>query len=156
MKTLIKLSILVFISLIFGGLWSCGIGKVLNQSALLYSEKETVQSRVWTAENEFAENDRAIVLRDSGRDQYQVKIIPIDSFRYSLQDGFHGKALSIELTGSKDRLIRLEEREQSLVNRGSAKNSSLSRETGMVEKEKLKEVKRTFSGIVLVVLSLLC
>lgn len=50
---------------------------------------------------------RSTSISDSSGQHYQLTIFPVDSFRFSLQNGFAGKATKVLVTGSGEQMMRL-------------------------------------------------
>ncbi|HEY1010750.1 MAG: hypothetical protein ACO1NS_16265 [Daejeonella sp.] len=51
--------------------------------------------------------NRLVLLSDSSKHQYQVRIFPVDTFNFSIGEGFTGRASSIEVLGSEQHLLRI-------------------------------------------------
>lgn len=81
------------------GIGSCGIRKLnagKSQSSLLVKDEISLLSN----EYESYQGKRIIMIRDSNNQQYRLKISPVDTFTFSLENGFKGKASSIEFKGT--------------------------------------------------------
>lgn len=48
---------------------------------------------------------RVIHVRDSSDQSYQMRIFPVDTFTFSLQNGYQGKASLIEISGIRKQLL---------------------------------------------------
>lgn len=72
-----------------------------NQSALF----EQTDSR--NLEQENIQQSRSLAVRDSSEQEYRITIFPTDSFRFSPERGFIGKASKIELSGSMHRIRQI-------------------------------------------------
>ena len=95
MKTIIikLLALLILISLS-----SCNTRK-LNRQRSESSASEQSEIRMQDLKNAAYEGKRMILMTDSTDEHYTISIIPADTFSYSAQHGFKGKAEKIEVTG---------------------------------------------------------
>lgn len=103
MKTLI---IKLLALLILGNLSSCSTRK-LNKQILKSSDSEQSEILMQDLKNDKLEGKRKILLTDSANEQYTVSIFPADTFSFSAQNGFIGKASKIEVSGLMQRIISL-------------------------------------------------
>lgn len=95
---------------------------------------------------------RVVLLSDSNKQRYSIKIFPLDTFSYSVQDGFKGKASKIEVMGSSDYMRRILERVLDLNVKKTDLKSSVNNEMSSLKKSSLKEViKHKGEGIVIVI-----
>lgn len=97
MKTIFKIAVCLLILFIFQS--GCR-GKRMQRQMMRESDKieqtrrtQHFQSEGWSLSNLHSEIDSSKLV-------YQVKIFPLDSFSYSMQDGFKGAASRIEIAGS--------------------------------------------------------
>lgn len=111
------------------------------------AQKEDVQ--IISKTSELINGNRLVLLTDSSSKFFSVEIFPLDTFTFSVNDGFKGKASKIEFMGIENEVQRIldstgfrTEREKSL---------QYSRESQIKEKEikSLKEVKTRRSNLVL-------
>ncbi|MDP3468285.1 MAG: hypothetical protein Q8S11_08120 [Daejeonella sp.] len=102
MKTLIQFGAMALI--IFCGA-ACHSSKLMNrqQARLALKEQSNSKSRV-LEHNQF---ERFEYLIDSSGHSYQLSIFPTDTFKFSLQEGFIGKASKVLIKGSGNQVIRI-------------------------------------------------
>lgn len=85
-------------AIIMSCLMACRTNKIStrqqNQSALF----EQTDTR--NLEQENREQSRLLAITDSSGQEYRITIFPTDSFQFSPERGFRGKASKIELSGS--------------------------------------------------------
>lgn len=157
----IELSLVLFATLII-----CGAGcrtKHLeaHKSRLSGSFKESIATGV--RQSETYQGRQVIIFKDSADHQYSLKIFPLDTISFSLENGFRGRASSIEVTGA----LRSEKKTFSLSSAFSEKRNEIVREEGSERQSKETAVskkleKRSWSitpilivsGIVIVILVL--
>ena len=101
MKTLV-INLLAMLILIM--LSSCSTRKLNKQK---FESASLVQSEIRMQElmNDKLEAKRKILLTDTTNEQYSVIIFPSDTFSFSAQHGFKGKAEKIEFLGKLRRVI---------------------------------------------------
>ncbi|MHB1178950.1 MAG: hypothetical protein ACYCZO_11550 [Daejeonella sp.] len=101
MKT-VKIKLLALMMLI--NLSSCNTRKLYRQR----SESSALQKSeilIQDLKNDKLEGKRKILLTDSAIEQYTISIFPADTFSFSAQNGFIGKASKIEVSGLMQRII---------------------------------------------------
>lgn len=83
---------------------SCSTRKLNKQK---FESSATTQSEIRMQEliNDKLEAKRKILLNDTAHEHYSVIIYPADTFSFSAQHGFKGKAEKIELSGKLRRVI---------------------------------------------------
>ncbi|WP_276359595.1 hypothetical protein [Daejeonella sp. H1SJ63] len=103
MRTLI-FKLLILLTLII--LSSCSTRKLNRQKA---ESSASAQSETLTQENHLARYDAKHILQmsDSTHELYTIHIIPADTFSFSLQHGFRGKAEKIEISGLRRKVKTL-------------------------------------------------
>jgi|GEM_PF-6390638 len=157
-KTILTASLTIAATLLTAAvlLSSCNTNKMLNKA------KETLKEREHRKEElDFA---RSLAIShqghdlDSGRitDSMVVEIIPVGPFRYSLSDGFEGKALRIALKGTSqhdylktsDNEGNIEKDLTLLLNKEDMRERSLQR------KSRDKEVQRSMTRPLVLVIAL--
>ncbi len=92
----VKIKLLALLMLI--NLSSCNTRK-LNKNRSESSASEQSEIRVQDLKNAQFEGKRMILMTDSADELYTVSIIPADTFSFSAQHGFRGKATKIEVSG---------------------------------------------------------
>ena len=80
------------------GFSACRSKHLINQKSRTSADR-TRDTKIKTTQDDFYQRSSVISIRDSAKHQYQVNIFPIDSFSFSLQEGFRGRAHVIELKG---------------------------------------------------------
>lgn len=83
---------------------SCSTRK-LNKQKFQSSVSEQSEIRMQDLMNDKLEAKRKILLTDTANEQYSVIIFPVDTFSFSAQHGFKGRAERIELSGLLRRVI---------------------------------------------------
>lgn len=94
MRTL-RIIVILLILIIFS---SCSILKLNRQKS---ESSASAQSEIRKQEHHYARYDAKHILRmsDSTHELYTIRIIPADTFTFSAQNGFRGKAENIEIIG---------------------------------------------------------
>jgi len=98
----IKIKLLNLLILIL--LSSCSTRK-LDKQILKSSASGQLEIRMQDLVKDKLEAKRNILLTDTANEQYSVIIFPADTFSFSAQHGFKGKAERIELAGQLRRVI---------------------------------------------------
>ena len=101
MKTIV---IILLALLILIGLSSCSTRK-LNKQKFEISSSAKSEMRMQELMNDKLEAKRKILMTDTANEYYSVIIFPADTFSFSAQHGFKGKAEKIELSGKLRRVI---------------------------------------------------
>ncbi|HQT59478.1 hypothetical protein [Daejeonella sp.] len=145
----------LFISI---ALTSCQTDKFLNRqkSKMQVSEDQKIMNI--TELQARLKDSRTIRLSDSSGHTYQVDIFPVDTFSFSPESGFKGKAFSISIKGKQDvlrSLIDSSNRSQDVHNL-EMDNIEFSRkmEHNTDSKIKEKESRIAFSKIIMALLAL--
>lgn len=99
-----KLAINLLALLILIMLSSCSTRK-LNKQILKSSASEQSETRMQDLRIDKLEAKRKILLTDTANEHYSVIIFPADTFSFSTQHGFEGKAEKIEISGELSRVI---------------------------------------------------
>jgi hypothetical protein len=83
---------------------SCNTRRLHKQK---FESSSTAQSeiRLQDLNNEGYNSKRMITLTDSANEFYKISIFPSDTFSFSAQQGFRGKAAKIEVTGLISRVL---------------------------------------------------
>lgn len=102
MKNIFTLPALILIIISHNG---CRSTKTSNRQQNRVSVQE--QSDIKTRVQEVNNHSRSESLSDSSGKSFQLTIFPADTFQFSLQKGFIGKASKVVLTGSSKQVIRL-------------------------------------------------
>ena len=113
-----------------------------SRKAIHSTEDISIQS----SERGFLQGSRIISMSDSVDNQYYIKIFPLDTFSFSLQNGFKGKASLIEVVGTRQEVkkiidsstIRAERQNETLYN-----NKSTSKESIASRQKKLQKKRST-------------
>ncbi|HEY1060049.1 MAG TPA: hypothetical protein VGE44_00085, partial [Daejeonella sp.] len=96
--------IILLTLLILINLSSCSTRK-LNKQKSESSASEQSEIRMQDFRNDKLEAKRKILLTDTANEYYSVIIFPSDTFSFSAQHGFKGKAERIELSGELRRVM---------------------------------------------------
>ena len=92
----VKIKLLALLILV--NLSSCNTRK-LNKNRSESSASEQSEIRMQDLKNAQFEGKRMVLLTDSADELYTISIIPADTFSFSVQNGFRGKAEKIEVSG---------------------------------------------------------
>ena len=96
MKTTTKITTILLLALCFCSCRSKNLSIRHERNAKEHQESSGLESRI----KESTYTNQIIEIRDSSNQQYKVRIFPLDTFSYSVDSGFKGRAKSIELIGS--------------------------------------------------------
>lgn len=132
MRTLI---IKLFTLLILIIISSCSTRK-LNRQKSESSASMQSEIRMQELQKDQLEAKRKLLLTDTTHEQYTVTIFPLDSFSFSRENGFRGKAERIEVSG---RLRRVISRTDSAVLRVEKKSDRTYEEQERIEKSALSK-----------------
>ena len=99
MKTIFKLAGMILIILSQS---ACRTHKLLNRQQDRSAAFEATDTHTREQQKKFYSIQSSI--KDSSGQLYQVTIFPADTFEFSLQQGFKGKASKVELKGSASQL----------------------------------------------------
>ncbi|SDN17829.1 hypothetical protein SAMN05421813_1633 [Daejeonella rubra] len=130
MKNL-KIKLLTLLILII--LSSCNTRR-LNKQKFESSSSAQSEIRLQDLKNERYDNKRMITLTDSANELYTISIFPSDTFSFSAQHGFRGKAAKIEVTGLLRRVLT---RTDSTALRAEKQSSRTYEEQQQIDKSEL-------------------
>lgn len=88
-------------------LTSCQTDKFLNRQKSKMQVSEDQKITITSALQTRLKDSRTIQLSDSLGHTYQVDIFPVDTFSFSPESGFKGKAIGISITGKQNILRSL-------------------------------------------------
>lgn len=133
MRTLIIKLFTLLILVIFS---TCSTRKLNRQKS---ASSASIQSeiRMQELEKDQIEAKRKLLLTDTTDEQYTVTIFPLDSFSFSTENGFRGKAEKIEVKGMNRRVKTLSDSMMVQVERQSNR---------VYEAEERRERKEVLSG----------
>lgn len=137
---LLALLILIMLS-------SCSTRK-LNKQILKSSVSEQSEIRIQDFRNDKLEAKRKILLTDTTHEQYSVIIFPADTFSFSAQYGFKGKAERIELSGKVRRVMTRIDSAVILTERQRDKNYEEQYKSKKVEESKSRVLEKKGSKMV--------
>lgn len=138
MKTIIKLASLILIILCQ---IACRSTKSSNRQKVNSTEIEQTETR--SREQENKQYARSYSLTDSSGQFYQLTIFPVDSFQFSLREGFKGKANKVELRGSIHQLKRMTDSSVLILSANKQANSTRNRKVSIKKLDHAKSVKKT-------------
>lgn len=137
---------------------SCSTRK-LNKQKL--DNSTSVQSEIRKQEDHHIRYDgkRIILMTDSADEIYTIRIIPVDTFTFSAQNGFRGKAEKIEISGLRSRVktlsdsagIRAEQKSSRIDEEHQQSRTHESAKSKVLEKESMM-VMGILTGLVLTIL----
>lgn len=122
METSIKLACMILIMLFHGACRTNRTSEKL-QSRSLEKVQNNTRNNQWETQKLSAVNS----LSDSSEQIYQLTIFPVDSFRFSVQEGFRGKASKLELKGTIHAVEKLADSSMLLVSKGTVSASQLTK-----------------------------
>ena len=131
----VKIKLLALLMLI--NLSSCNTRK-LNKNRSESSASEQSEIRMQDLKNAAYEGMRMILMTDSADELYTVSIIPADTFSFSAQHGFRGKADKIEVSGL---IRRVQSRTDSTVLHAEKQSSRTYEEQERSEKSELSKIR---------------
>jgi hypothetical protein len=144
MKTLI---IILFVLLMLIMFSSCSTRK-LNKQILKSSASEQSEIRMQEFLNDKLEAKRKILLTDTANEHYSVIIFPADTFSFSAQHGFKGKAERIELSGELRRVMSRTDSAGIIEEKQRVKNYEEEYESNKVEGSNSRVLERKGSKVV--------
>lgn len=143
MKNLHTLAGTILIMLCHG---ACRTSKYSNRQHVQTMATEKTKISSGEQENKQYSLSRSII--DSTGQEYYVTIFPADSFRFSVQEGFSGKATKIELRGMAKQLTRINDSATLNVLASKKSSASMIRKVSDVQKIRSRSVeKRRISWI---------
>ena len=139
--------LLVFVS-------GCDIGKTLTRNSARTKENNKIEMISSARKDQSSFSEEAILFSDSGRHSYQVMIFPQDSFSFSVEEGFRGKAQKIEILGSSEHLAKGEYYQLNLESKSADNSGSFKENSRVVEREVAKNLeKRHKTGILALIIA---
>jgi hypothetical protein len=112
------------------------------------SDCQTRETSIKSKQNESFLGHRIISMRDSSNHQYRIHIFPLDTFTFSIKDGFRGKASSIEVFGAERRVKQVSDRGAFTAKKESGvqyEHESKSRKTAV---NNIKSVEKSKAGMI--------
>lgn len=107
-----KLIAIFLIPLILG---ACRTDKFLNTEKTRSSDLSATNIRIEELKHETYRASQMISLNDSNDHYYRINIFPVDSFSFSVQHGFRGRASRMEIVSSARQVTRLAEKRDLLA-----------------------------------------
>ena len=136
-----KLIIKLLVLLILINFSSCSTRK-LNKQKFEISSSAQSEIRMQDFRNDKFEAKRKILLTDTAHEHYSVIIFPSDTFSFSAQHGFKGKAERIELSGKVRRVINLTDSSGLLEEKQKVVNYEEEYESKKVELSKFRVLEK--------------
>ncbi len=139
MKNLIQLCLVALTMLSLCHCSTKNLSTQKSRKAVHSTEDISIQS----SERGFLQGSRIISMSDSANNQYRINIFPLDTFSFSLQNGFKGKASMIEVVGRRQEVkkiidsstIRGERQEETQYDsKRSSRESTTSRQKNLQKK----------------------
>ena len=157
MKTQNILKIGCLISLLINQV-SCST-RLLNSERKMTKELQKDDIRISSQQLESITGSRQINFTDSSSNMFKVTIFPLDTFTFSLEGGFKGKAMRIEAAGIIKQYKKMVDSSEMLFEKETRVEFENNRNVKKVESSKKRVIERKrvrwVSGItVMVVLSL--
>ena len=106
MKKLKSLYQICYVALTILSFCHCSTKNLTTQksrTATSHAEDISIQ----TSESGAFQGSRIIAMSDSVNQQYRINIFPLDTFSFSLQNGFKGKASMIEVVGTRQEVKKI-------------------------------------------------
>jgi hypothetical protein len=141
MKTIILWTGLALIMLV---LCTCRSSKISRRQVSELSLK--AQTEINTQEQGDKNYQRTASLLDSASQYYQLSIFPLDSFQFSLQEGFKGRASRILISGLNEQFIRLADTTNYREAMSSGSSAKISADLRAGSREKAVEAARQTPG----------
>ena len=158
MKTqnILKIS---FLTLLFTSEVSCSTS-LLNSERKRTKQLQKDDVHINSQQLESISGSRQINLTDSSSNLFKVTIFPVDTFTFSLEGGFNGKATKIEATGINWQLKKMRDSSELFFEKGTRVEYDNKRDVLKVESSKVKVIERkrvswVLGLAVLVIISLL-
>ncbi len=117
---------------------SCQSGKLLNlqkDRVQIAAQEKTLINR---EQQEFRNHNRVISFSDSSDQTYQIRILPADSFSFSIRDGFKGKAASIDIYGKQRSRKNLSDSSAQYIQSHGSEKTDISSRYSLKQKKNLK------------------
>lgn len=118
-----KFIFLACVILFMPGQYACRTNKLKNRQVNQFAAHE--QTDKWSREQENINLSRSLAITDSSGQVYQITIFPKDSFQFSPERGFVGKASKVELKGSIRQLNRINNSTAFIVSKDSETEAKL-------------------------------
>lgn len=139
---------------LFLALSGCGVEKFLTRNSARTKESNEIEMISFARKDQSSFSEEALLFSDSGRHSYQVMIFPQDSFSFSVEDGFRGKAQKIEILGSSEHLAKGEYYQLNLESKSADSSVSFKENSTVAERVIAKNLeKRHRTGILLVIIA---
>lgn len=119
---------------------ACRTSKYSNRKHVQAILAEETYNSIIEQENKKYSLSRSII--DSTGQEYQVTIFPADSFRFSVQEGFSGKAIKIELRGSARQFTRTNESAAFNVSTSKEHSANVIRKSNHNERTRSRSVEK--------------
>ncbi len=119
---------------------ACRTSKISSRqkAQLAFEMQSDVKSKL--SEDKRFERTKSVI--DSSGQSFQLTIFPVDSFKFSLQNGFVGKATKVIVKGSNDQMIRISDTIKSSVSLNSESETKLTSDFTEKMKDKSSQVER--------------
>ena len=137
MKTLNLISIVIILALA-----SCRI-KDLESSKSLHSEKIKEQSQLKSTLQESVQSRQHVLTSDSGTHIYSIRIVPLDTFSFSFENGFSGRAASVEIAGLIQKDMEMDVTSSMAFEKASTWQSESKKRASKTEKVADKKLRKT-------------
>lgn len=128
---------------------ACRTEKLLNRQQTSSSSLEVTADSVRELQNRSFSRTSAV--RDSSDQFYQVTIFPADTFQFSMQEGFTGKATKLEVRGSIRQIRHLNDSATLMTGSDKRKTYKSIQKMDNEEVSKFKSVEKTRINWLLVV-----
>ena len=148
MKTLKLISVVLILSLA-----SCRT-KDLERSKSHRSEKINEQAQSKSTMQESTQSRQHVLTSDSGTHSYSIRIVPLDTFSFSFESGFRGRAASVELVGLIQKDMETDVTSRLALEKASTRQYEITNTVIKTEKIATKKLRKTNWLILGVIISL--
>lgn len=122
--------------------------RMVNSARIRNSEKMRESVNLKSKQNESLASSRATFMSDSTVNAYRVTIFPVDTFTYSPEEGFKGKARKIEASGIARQLKKTGDSSVTHFQKELQVDYRNSRDARKTESSKARVVKRKRIGLI--------
>lgn len=122
--------------------------RMVNSARIRNSEKMRESVNLKSKQNESLASSRVIFMSDSTVNAYRVTIFPVDTFTYSPEAGFKGKARKIEASGIARELKKTGDSSATHFQKELQVDYRNSRDTRKVEGSRAKVMEKERVGLV--------
>ena len=128
--------------------------KHLNKQMTRTSDRQAQETTIKNKQNELYQGNRIISMIDSGNHQYRVNIFPLDTFSFSLHDGFKGRASVIEIIGTAHQVRQIRDSSSFIAKQQNETQYDLKSKSRETAVSRVKSLEKSKSSIIPVLLGI--